>query len=59
MSSKFSSDHLASLRLRDVSNKGSTYRWLAVPGTESFSFMMSPIAFATFACAALPKEKSE
>ena len=59
MSSKFSSDHLASLILRDISNKETTYRCLTVPGKGSFSFMMSPTAFATFACAALPREKSE
>ncbi len=59
MSSKFSSDHLASLILRNVNNKGTTYRCLTVPGKGSFSFMMSPTAFATFAIAFLPKEKSE
>jgi hypothetical protein len=32
---------------------------LTVPGKGSFSLMISPTAIATFACAALPREKSE
>jgi len=59
MSSKFSSVHLASLILRDVSNKETTYRCLTVPGKESFSLIMSPTDFATLIAASLPKEKSK
>ena len=57
MRSKFSVVHLASLILRDVSNKATTYRCLTVPGKGSFSFIMRPTAFATFFSASMPREE--